>query len=256
MNRWISRQPRPVIPLVAMPVMMAVILILISGCSKTDKAGPSTVSGTVTVPLSEARLYIYGEGEDIFAPARVISEPTGPDGAFSLALPPGRYVGVVRKRKSGESAGPVKIGDYKSQPVSFEVRSGTPLILNFSAVVKVANEKAFPSLQVRGNTGVEGTVYDADGKPAAGIRVHVYDHIQMSERPKYVSEKTGPDGRYLVKVRHGGTYYLAARDRFGGPPQLGDLYGRYDEGTVDPSGVVVRKREISRGIDIIVHKVW
>ncbi len=253
MNRWIFRRLISVIPLMA---MMAVVLLLISGCSEKEKDRPSTVSGTVTVPLSEARLYIYGEGEDIFAPAMVISEPTGPDGAFSLALFPGRYVGVVRKRVSGESAGPVRIGDYKSRPVSFEVKAGTPLTLNFSAVVKVANEKAFPSLQAKGNTGVEGTVYDADGNPAVGVRVHVYDHIQMSERPKYVSEKTGPNGRYLVKVRHGGTYYLAARDRFGGPPQLGDLYGRYDEGTVDPSGVVVRKGEITQGIDIIVHKVW
>ena len=78
----------------------------------------------------------------------------------------------------------------------------------------------------------------------------------MSERPKYVSEKTGPDGRYRVAVRRSGTYYLAARDRFGGPPQLGDLFGRFDEGTVDPSGVVVRRGEVTTGIDITVQQVW
>jgi hypothetical protein len=49
---------------------------------------------------------------------------------------------------------------------------------------------------------------------------------------------------------------VAARDRFGGPPQIGDLYGRYDEGTVDPSGVVVRKGELMEGITITVQKVW
>ena len=37
---------------------------------------------------------------------------------------------------------------------------------------------------------------------------------------------------------------------------MGDLYGRYDEGTIDPSGVVVRKDEITGDIEIVVHKVW
>ena len=97
---------------------------------------------------------------------------------------------------------------------------------------------------------------DADGQAVEGIRVHIYDHIQMSERPKYVSERTGPDGKFFVPVKRGGTYYIAARDRFGGPPQIGDLYGRYDEGTVDPSGVVVRKGEVTGPIEIRVQKVW
>jgi hypothetical protein len=111
-------------------------------------------------------------------------------------------------------------------------------------------------MEAEGRTGLAGRVLDADGNPVEGVRVNVYDHIQMSERPKYVSEKTGPDGRFLVKVRRGGTYYLAARDRFGGPPQLGDLYGRYDEGTIDPSGAIVRKGEITEDLEIVVHKVW
>jgi hypothetical protein len=78
----------------------------------------------------------------------------------------------------------------------------------------------------------------------------------MSERPKYVSEKTGPDGRYLIYLPAGGTYYLAARDKFGGPPKLGDLYGRYDQGTIEPSALVIRQGEILAEVDITVTKVW
>jgi hypothetical protein len=105
-------------------------------------------------------------------------------------------------------------------------------------------------------TGLAGQILDSDGNPVEGARVHVYDHVQMSERPKYVSEKTGPDGRYLIYLPAGGTYYLAARDKFGGPPKLGDLYGRYDQGTIEPSALVIRQGEILAEVDITVTKVW
>ncbi len=67
---------------------------------------------------------------------------------------------------------------------------------------------------------------------------------------------TGPDGKYVVFLPEGGTYYLAGRNKFGGPPKLGDLYGRYEDGAVDPSGVVVRNGEMLKDVDITVHKVW
>ena len=78
----------------------------------------------------------------------------------------------------------------------------------------------------------------------------------MSERPKYVSEQTAPDGSYFIFLPKGGTYYLAARDKFGGPPKLGDLYGRYDQGTIEPSAVVIEDKMILQNVDITVTKVW
>lgn len=249
MNRWIFNSRVPVFCFVL--VMMAA-----AGCGDGRNKSAAPLTGTVSVPLEGARLYVYGEDEDIYGPAKYVSESTGPDGSFSLSLEPGSYVGVVRKRASGDAAGPVRIGDYRSDPLTFEVSGEGSMTLDLTATVKEANEKAFPAMDAGGRTGLAGRVIDADGGPVEGVRVNVYDHIQMSERPKYVSERTGPDGRFQVKVRRGGTYYLAARDRFGGPPQLGDLYGRYDEGTIDPSGVVVRKDEITGDIEIVVHKVW
>ena len=263
MNLWITeRRPldhgsvarRGAFALILLGTALTAILLTVA-CQRKN-TGPSAVTGKVAVPLEDARIYIYREGEDIYGPFMIVSEPTGPDGRFALSLRPGNYVAVVRKRRSGEVAGPVQMGDYRSQPVPFQVVEGRPIDLDLEATVKASNEKAFPEPAARVRTGIAGTVKDADGNPVEGVRVHVYDHIQRSERPKYVGERTGADGRYIVPVKRGGTYYLAARDRFGGPPQWGDLFGRYDEGTVDPSGVVVKLGEVADGIDIVVHKVW
>ncbi len=253
MTRWISRR------IVCGPFLrtgLFALALLQAACGRGGDDLASPVSGRVTLPLAGALVYIYQEGDDLFGPPRLVSGATADDGAFELALRPGRYLAVVRKRATGESAGPVQIGDYRSDPVSFEVSAGLPVRLDLLAAVKASNEKAFPTPEAAGGTAIAGTVVDADGVPVEGVRIHVYDHIQMSERPKYVSAKTGPDGRFNIPVKRGGTYYLAARDRFGGPPQVGDLFGRYDEGTIDPSGIVVRKDEVVGGIQIVVHKVW
>jgi len=264
MNRWISDalSPEAVVGMtfnwvLLGGILLGTFLLAAVGCSGAGKETPAPVTGIVSVPLANARIYIYGEGDDIYGPAQVISGPTSLDGSFSISLRPGKYVAVVRKRVSEEIAGPVMIGDYRGEPVPFEVGEGAQIVsLSLTATLKVANEKAFP-LRVSGDgTGMSGVVLDTDGNAVEGIRVHIYDHIQMSERPKYVSERTGADGKFFVPVKRGGTYYLAARDRFGGPPQIGDLYGRYDEGTVDPSGVVVRKGELKSEIEITVQKVW
>jgi hypothetical protein len=261
MNRWISKTFSPIaVTGIAFPwfctVLLLAALLSTAGCSG-GSGTPAPVTGTVGVPLADARIYIYREGDDIYGPAQIISDPTSIEGSFSLSLRPGKYLAVVRKRVSEEVAGPVMIGDYRGEPVPFEVAEGTQGVsLSLTASLKVANEKAFPPRMTGDATGISGAVQDADGQAVEGVRVHIYDHIQMSERPKYVSERTGADGKFFVPVKRGGTYYLAARDRFGGPPQIGDLYGRYDEGTVDPSGVVVRKGELLEGIRITVQKVW
>jgi hypothetical protein len=233
-----------------------------AGCAGAGgvKAGSSSgtgVAGTIYSPVEGVYVYVYKKGADPHGPAEVIlPAPTFADGNFSVELPPGEYTLVARRRANRDSAGPLSPGDQRSDPVDVTVTAGG--ISRSNLVLNVKEDSGLLSFVSPNGwtTIIAGTVKDADGKPLAGARVHVYTYVQMSERPKYVSERTGPDGKYLVFLPKGGTYYLAARDRFGGPPRIGDLYGRYDEGSINPMGVVVRDGEKREGIDISVFRVW
>lgn len=242
-------------------LLTLLLAVLAAGCS--DNRSPETpaasgmgrVKGTVVAPLEGTYLYVYKKGMDLYGPAFTVSEATGVDGAFDLQLPDGDYIVVARKRDNGDTAGPVQAGDNRSEFINVTIRGGATE-LTVLAPTKVGDSRRLTKEAATTRTGLAGRITDSDGKPVEGARVNVYDHVQMSERPKFVSEKTGPDGRYLLYLPEGGTYYLAARDKFGGPPKLGDLYGRYDQGTIEPSAVVVQEGEILQGIDISVTKVW
>ena len=241
--------------------VLLAVMALLGGCTAEQgggapsAAGQGRLKGQVVAPLEGVYLFVYKPGSDLYGPAFVVSPPTGPDGTFDLELPDGDYVAVARKYKDGSSAGPVVAGDNRSEFLRVSIRGGA-VDLTVMAPVKIGDQRQMAGDAAANRTGLAGRVLDSDGRPVEGARVHVYDHVQMSERPKFVSEKTGPDGRYLIGLPAGGTYYLAARDKFGGPPKLGDLYGRYDQGTIEPSAVVVREGELLKEIDITVTKVW
>lgn len=229
------------------------------GCSDAPKPPGDQLTrleGTVYRPAEAMRVDVYRAGEDIRGPPYTQLGPLAEDGGFSIELPPGDYVLVGRQRSSGEETGPVREGDLKTDPIPVTVRGGEPLALKLHAYRKSGNVKQPFGDAANWAAGIGGRVFDAEGKPVEGIRVHVYDHIQMSERPKFVSARTGPDGRWEIKLPEGGTYYLCARDKYGGPPRVGELYGRYDQGTVDPSAVIVEEGKLLEGVDITVHKVW
>lgn len=239
---------------------LVVVSLVFMGCQEeTASSGSSSelkrLQGQIVSPLEGTYLYVYKQGMDLYGPAFAVSQATGSDGKFDISLPEGEYVVVARKRKQGEASGPVVSGDNRSEFINLVVDRDRNE-LSIIAPIKVGDTRRLNEQTDVGQTGISGTIYDSDGNPLEGTRVHVYDHVQMSERPKYVSEKTTPDGKYLIYLPKGGTYYIAARDKFGGPPKLGDLYGRYDQGTIEPSAVVVKKGELLENVDITVTKVW
>jgi hypothetical protein len=242
-------------------LILFVVMFSLAGCDSNESSsakkssGKGHLQGQVTMPLEDVRLYVYKPGMDLYGPAYAISTVTGNDGKFDIELPDGDYVVVARKRAKGEETGPVVAGDNRSEFIKVSVL-GSVVDMQISAPVKIGDQRNFTGDIEESTTGLAGQILDSDGQPVTAARVHVYDHVQMSERPKFVSEKTGPDGRYLIYLPAGGTYYLAARDKFGGPPKLGDLYGRYDKGTIEPSAVVVKEGELLKQIDITVTKVW
>jgi len=243
-------------------VLAGVLALLAAGCAApavgVKKAGgPTGVTGTVYAPAEGVFIYVYAKGADPYGPAEVIlPAPTSGTGDFSVELPPGEYTVVARRRSNKDNAGPLSPGDQRSDPVTVTVSGGAMKIVDLALNVKDDAELRSFLPPAEWTTTISGTVKDPDGKSVSGARVHVYTYVQMSERPKYVSERTGPDGKYVVFLPKGGTYYLAARDRFGGPPRIGDLYGRFDEGSINPTGVVLKDGEKREGIDIAVFRVW
>ncbi len=235
---------------------------LLISCGQPTQSGKgeavnATVKGAVMAPLEKALVYVYKAGMDLRGPPLVTIETAELTGEFAVDLPAGTYFFVARKRVNDESIGLIVPGDYKSNTIGpVEITKSGEMILDMTARRKIGDTKENIASDVKSNTSFSGTIYDSDGAPLAGVRIHVYDHIQMSERPKFVSDKTGPDGRYRLYLPEGGTYYICARDRFGGPPKVGDMYGRYDQGTIDQSAIMLKNGEHLTDIDITAHKVW
>jgi hypothetical protein len=245
--------------LFASTALLAALVAAVAACGgPKQESGQTMVKGKALTPLAEAYVSVYREGMDLKGPPYTTSQPSGPDGDYSISLPPGKYFFILRQRKGGDAVGPVRTGDLHSEVVGpITVRGGETISRDLVAVRKVGETKDLPSTTpAPTTTGISGVITDADGKPVKDARLHAYTYPQMSERPKYVSEATGADGRYVLFFPEGGTYYLAARNRFGGPPKIGELYGRYDDGTVEPSAIHVKDNEIIGHVDITVHKIW
>ena len=245
--------------LAAVLSMLFVSVAFLPGCVTSGASSArldAGVQGIVTEPLEGAYIFVYEKGADPHGPPFVMSkDATGADGSFAIELPDGNYTVVARRHKNGLPGSPLSEGDQKSAPIDITVKGGR--IVNHDLVMeqKKDDQKYFDA-SAASETAISGKVLDSDGAPMKGFRVHVYTYAQMSERPKYVSSATGPDGKYVVYLPKGGTYYIAARDHFGGPPKIGDFYGRIDEGTIDPSGVIIKTGQKLDNMNITVHKVW
>ena len=234
--------------------------LLFSGCATTATTAPTSINsgvrGVVSAPVEGAYIFVYEKGTDPHGPPFAMSKATAPDGTFEMGLPDGEYTVVARKHKSGLPGSPLtKDEDHKSMPIDVTVKGGV-MKTHSLVLVKKADDIKYFDASAGSETSISGKVTDSEGSPMKGFRVHVYTYAQMSERPKYVSNATGADGKYAINLPKGGTYYLAARDNFGAPPKIGDFYGRFDEGTIDPSGVILRTGQRLDNINITVHKVW
>jgi hypothetical protein len=141
-------------------------------------------------------------------------------------------------------------GYYPANPVTVVPGS----FLRVSLPVTTLKLRNAPSYSGKAAASVEGTIVGADGKPRAGVYAALYDNPDLLNRPVFLSDVTGPDGRFRLPVPLPGVYYLGARSGYGGAPGPGDLYGRY-EGNAAHS-VTVREGDRLTGIDITVNEVW
>ncbi len=224
-----------------------------------ESAEESGVSGQVLVdgmPLADAHVFAYLRTDTAFRDMGfAASAPTGADGSFYLDLPPGRYYLVARKRASGGVAGPLRKGDafgyLPSNPV--EIESGRLLRVSLPATtLRLRNTPGYSASSVSPSS-IEGRILGADGRPRKGLYAALYDNPDLLNRPAFISESTGEDGRYRLSVPAPGVYYLGARSGYGGSPAPGDLYGRY-EGNAEHA-VTIRDGDRLTGLDIVVSEV-
>jgi len=183
------------------------------------------------------------------------SAPTAGDGGYVLDLPPGRYYLVARKRAAGGLAGPMRKGDsfgyYAGNPVT--VAPGRLSRADIAVtLIKLRNTPSY-SGDSAAAAYIDGRIVGRDGKPRSGVYAALYTNPDLLNRPLFMSDVTGADGRYRLPVPAPGTYYLGARKGYGGSPAPGDLYGRY-EGNADHS-VAVRDGDRLTGVDIVVEEV-
>lgn len=224
-----------------------------------EPAGGTGVAGRVVsggAPVEGASVFAYVRTETAFRDLGfAASSPTGRDGTFVVDLPPGNYYLLTRKRAGGGIAGPMRKGDlfgyYPGNPVS--VRQGAYNLLSIPATaLKLRNVPSY-SGQYKGAALIEGRILGPDGKPRAGVYAALYDNPDLLNRPVFLSDVTGADGRFRLSVPLPGGYFLGARSGYGGAPGPGDLYGRY-EGNAAHS-VTVREGDHLTGIDVIVYEV-
>jgi hypothetical protein len=181
-------------------------------------------------------------------------------GKFFTELPEGKYFVTAIKRNSGESMGPPAEGDYlfsSKDPTgaqkSVEIKAGIRVYVEVSSDAFLYKKEADSSSET---TAVQGTIFDDSGNPLKGALVLAFATPEVKgrhTRPLFVSERTGSDGLFTLKVKGGGTYYLRARSlRNAGPPAAGEMIS--DPGLEGAVAVVLEKGQVVKGIEIRTRK--
>jgi len=226
-----------------------------------DTNDSGAIAGVVILdgkPLDGVFVTLYVDtAEDLRGSTYATSPPTGKSGVFRFDyLPEVEYYVVARKRASGSPAGPLSDGDYfgffPANPV--HVKAGKLAQLELTVNTKAGEIGKEDSLFRTTGTAVTGLIRDTKGKPAEGVYVFGYlEKVMAHKRPEFISAVVDKEGRYLLNLPTGGTYYLGARSKYGDTPALGEWYGRW-EGTGDHS-VLLKSGETLKGIDITVEEI-
>jgi hypothetical protein len=178
------------------------------------------------------------------------------EGRFNASLKEGVYYMGAIMRLSTEPLGPPHEGDYflisqdkKGVPLKYTVRKDT----SFDAGSITGSRPFRQSSMVRaGLTSIEGTIMDAKGAPLEGMIVFAFSTSTLAGKPLFVTERSGKDGKYRLRLAEGGTYYLKARTTYeGGPPSAAEVMGTYKDGRP----VVVKTGGKAKEINIEVRKV-
>jgi hypothetical protein len=245
----------------------SVLLVILICCtvitSFADNGKPGSISGRLILkdgsPMAYAQVFIFNESSG--APPsfdkywRVPDEVIQADGEgrFRAVLANGKYYLGAIKRKSGSEVGPLQNGDLflpfyaDGQPISYAVVNSSAIDLGTVSGAEPFSKEILKNGD--GTTAISGIVTDAHGKPVANALVFAFTSAAMMGKPLFISEKTGKDGTYMLRVYQGGDYYLKIRNSYGGGTmKSGEIMGSY--GQDEPSPVSVKTGTIVNGINI------
>jgi len=183
-----------------------------------------------------------------------ISRNLDGEGRFKAELPPGRYYLGAVKRMSGDRLGIPQEGDFVFRSVDgkklkeYAVKAGSTTDVGTIAEAVPVKVKD-PAKQVI-TTAIEGIVNDTEGKPVEDAVVIAFVDSSLKGKSLFLSDNTGKDGKYSLRLT-AGTYYLRVKNRFSiGPPEPGQIVGFYGDGSLAP--VRVKDGEIVKGINFTV----
>lgn len=250
-------------------ITIVVIFAVMNSYAYADGVGKGFISGRAVLasgkPMQNAVLLLYAKQNGPAplperywrVPESVV--PIGSDGKFNAELTEGEYyVGAIGRESSKLVPGPPAEGDIL---VLVKDRRGIPKLISVTdgKTIDIGTQKGSPYLNTARNkhnkiTSVEGTITLADGKPASGVFVFAFHSPERGSKPIFASEKTDRFGKYVLRVDGDGTFYLKARDVYGGGrPQNGQLIGTF--GDDNPIPVVTKAGNITKGINFEVQSI-
>lgn len=204
-------------------------------------------------PMSDGAVLIYDAAGPLPLPDKYFRVPDNvafidEEGKFSHQIASGTYYIGGMKKKAGKGPGPPKEGDYL---FIIQEPGGMPkaYVLNQNETLDIGTvSEAVPYNGIIGKEGVtaiQGKLLNAQGKPAEGVVVFADLTPAGDKSISFVSNWTGKDGKYFLRVHEGGTYNLSATDFI-------ESRGIYGVETTEP--VSVKTGEVLFGIDLKIEK--
>ena len=152
-----------------------------------------------------------------------------PDGRFSAKLVPGSYyMGALVITDPGRGPGPPREGEkfYFVRDDKGNLREFTLAVREEKDVGQVVGALPDTFPVAKNLVIIEGRLLKGDGTPFAGGTVLVKMDMK-SHRPDFVSQRTGEDGGYQLKLPPDTPYFLLGRERSVGRPVPGSYVGTY-----------------------------
>jgi hypothetical protein len=176
-------------------------------------AGPLNLTGRILDsngrPVGGAEVYVF-DSANTKRPADYISEKSGSDGHYQLALPSGRYWTMAIQRQGEARVGPLGPTDrFSGEPLLFEGGDDKQVVNDFTIIslkeAALRNRKRNEEL-----IKVTGRIFDPSGAPVAGAYA-MADPSPKGQLPLYLSTWSEADGLYTLFLPKGRIFLGVSR---------------------------------------------